>query len=128
MTDRPQQYPPSIELLKLWAKVSAKTGNTYFVGRLAGARVTVLPNTRKDDTNTHDYVVLLSQADPPSTKPQAPNPTDAPSLPLSTPAQTRPAANAYPARRPDDRGKKRVAGGGKIHQIQGEEIPFGSDR
>lgn len=44
MSDR--QYGPSIQLMKLWEKVSAK-GTRYFVGRLAGAKITILPNRDK---------------------------------------------------------------------------------
>jgi hypothetical protein len=54
-------FPPSIELCKLWRKVSAK-GNEYLIGRMAGARITVLPNRNKNADTDADFVVLLSAA------------------------------------------------------------------
>jgi hypothetical protein len=44
-------------------KVSAK-GTRYFVGRLAGAKITMLSNRDKASDADADWVILLSQAEP----------------------------------------------------------------
>jgi hypothetical protein len=57
MSDR-KPFPESIELTRLWKKVSQRTGKEYLVGRLAGARITILPNRNKTSDTDADYVVL----------------------------------------------------------------------
>lgn len=132
-----QTYGPSIELTKLWAKTSAKTGLVYYVGRLSGARVTILPNRNKTDEpgNNHDMVVLLSQADatpksgvqqplPFNQKPPSrPDPEDTP--PWDPQPAAKPYGRAYGARQPADRFKKRV-GGGRTELVD-DIVPFGAE-
>ncbi len=56
--DTRQSRPPLVPLARMWAKQSAK-GTTYYVGRMGGARVMLLENTRRQnaDDNTHTLVV-----------------------------------------------------------------------
>ena len=62
MSERPP-FGPSIVLTKLWAGVSPK-GTPRLAGRLAAARITVVP-ARDCETDTDPaHVLMLSQADP----------------------------------------------------------------
>jgi hypothetical protein len=128
------QFGPSIELTRLWQKTSQKTGAVYYVGRLAGARVTILPNRNKVAETDHDMVVLLSQAD----AAPKPSPTPGPSLPFPDlapdppPAEVPPwedhpprAASPFQPRqpRPGDRFKKPPPRGQKTKLVD-NEMPF----
>jgi hypothetical protein len=79
-------YGPSIQIARFWEKTSAKTGLVYYVGRLGPSRITILPNRNKTEEpeNSHDMVVLLSEATPAQPRPVAQ--TGHPVLPLAPPA------------------------------------------
>jgi hypothetical protein len=53
-------FAPSFELTKLYEKVSAR-GTKYFVGRLGGARVTLLPSDPTED-GTPVWRLLVQEA------------------------------------------------------------------
>jgi hypothetical protein len=53
-------FAPSFELTKLYEKVSAR-GTKYFVGRLGGARVTLLPGDPTED-GTPVWRLLVQEA------------------------------------------------------------------
>jgi hypothetical protein len=51
---------PRVLLTGLWAKES-KAGNTYYVGRLGQARLTILKNKDKQGEGEPDYLVFLQE-------------------------------------------------------------------
>jgi hypothetical protein len=54
-------FPPSFELTRLYEKTSAK-GTRYFSGRLAGARITLLPTEETSDDGAAIWKLLIAQA------------------------------------------------------------------
>ena len=55
------ERPPSVLLTKLYRKQS-KTGSTYFVGRLAAARVVLVKSKDLADEGAEIWQLLLSEA------------------------------------------------------------------
>jgi hypothetical protein len=54
-------YPQSFQVAKLFRRKSEK-GNTYFVGRWGGARVTVLKSKETTDDGTEVWALMLGEA------------------------------------------------------------------
>lgn len=107
MSDR--QYGPSIQLTKLWEKVSEK-GTRYFVGRLAGAKITMLPNRDKTSDTDADWVILLSQAEPYTPRTQAGQPPEPVSRDSGADARSQAAMPLKQPRAPARRSRSRYAG------------------
>ncbi len=63
-----------IRAAKLWAKVSAKTGGTYYVGRMGGCRVLVLENRDRQGDDEPTHWLLLGAAEAGQEWPQARRP------------------------------------------------------
>jgi hypothetical protein len=72
--------PPSFVLTRLYRKKSEK-GNTYFTGRLGGARIVLLRSDATGDDGTEIWSLLISEApkrdneagqrqEPPNTQPE----------------------------------------------------------
>src|SRR5262245_16901869 len=53
-------YPPSFPVCKLYKKTSAK-GNTYFVGRWGGARITLLQSDETTEDGSEVWHLMMSQ-------------------------------------------------------------------
>src|SRR4051812_48623307 len=60
-----------IKAAKLWAKVSAKTGGTYFVGRMGGCRVLVMENRDRQGDGDPSHFLLLGDAEAGQERPPA---------------------------------------------------------
>lgn len=56
--ERKGALPPMIEAARLYEKVSAK-GVAYYVGRLGGLKVLVLPK-KADDAGEHSHVLMVT--------------------------------------------------------------------
>jgi hypothetical protein len=54
-------HPPSFPLTRLFRKKSEK-GNTYFTGRLAGARLVLLKSNDTSDDGGEIWTLLISEA------------------------------------------------------------------
>lgn len=65
MADRPAS--PLLPACKLWQKAS-RSGTVYYVGRLGGLRVLVLPNSRRETDGDHTHTMMFAEA-PPTTRP-----------------------------------------------------------
>ena len=73
-----------IKAAKLWAKVSTKTGGTYYVGRMGGCRVLVLENRDRQGKDEPTHWLMLGDAEAgqerpqarPERRPQSPDPGD----------------------------------------------------
>jgi len=50
-----------IPACRLWEKLSAK-GNRYLIGRLGGARVLVMPNTRPESGDDSTHTLFFTDA------------------------------------------------------------------
>jgi hypothetical protein len=62
-----QQFAPSFAAAKLYRKTSAK-GGTYYVGRLGGAKVTLLKSNEVAENGDEVWSLMLSEATPYQTK------------------------------------------------------------
>ena len=60
-----------IKAAKLWAKTSAKTGGTYYVGRMGGCRVLVLENRDRQGEDEPTHWLMLGDAEAGQERPQA---------------------------------------------------------
>jgi hypothetical protein len=58
-----------IKACKLWARVSAKTGGTYYVGRMGGCRVMVMENRDRQGDDDPSHFLLLGDAEKPPERP-----------------------------------------------------------
>jgi hypothetical protein len=58
-----QSYAPSFAAAKLYRKTSAK-GSTYYVGRLGGAKVTLLKSNEVAENGDEVWSLMLSEAAP----------------------------------------------------------------
>jgi hypothetical protein len=58
-----QQFAPSFAAAKLYRKISAK-GGTYYVGRLGGAKVTLLKSNEVAENGDEVWSLMLSEATP----------------------------------------------------------------
>ena len=73
-----------IKAAKLWAKTSAKTGGTYYVGRMGGCRVLVLENRDRQGEDEPTHWLMIGDAEAgqerpqvrPERRPQSPDPGD----------------------------------------------------
>jgi hypothetical protein len=92
---------------KLWEKVSAK-GNRYLVGRMGGARILVMENTRPEDGDTSTHTLMFAEA--PS---RATTGRQAASSEPSHPTSPRPAVQRDRPRRESPR-----------QQIEDDVVPF----
>jgi hypothetical protein len=76
-----------IRAAKLWAKTSAKTGGTYYVGRMGGCRVLVLENRDRQGEDEPTHWLMIGDAEAgqerpqawPERRPQSPDPGPGPS-------------------------------------------------
>jgi hypothetical protein len=59
-----------IKAAKLWARVSAKTGATYYVGRMGGCRVLVLENRDRKGADEPSHFLFLGDAEAGQEQPQ----------------------------------------------------------
>ena len=64
-------FTPSIKLCRVLEKTSA-TGNTYFVGRLGAARITMLKSRELGDDGDAQWDILIQEATEP-TRSKAPH-------------------------------------------------------
>jgi hypothetical protein len=100
--------PPLFEACRLWKKTSA-SGHTYLVGRMAGVRVLVMANRKRDGEDAPTHVLLFGSAD------NQPRPTHAAQPParpahghashqarMTLPARPRPDGHGGKVRIPDD--------------------------
>ena len=60
------EYPPSVQLCRLYEKTSKTTGNQYLVGRLGSAKIVVLKSKDTGDDGGPIWNVLVSEAPPKS--------------------------------------------------------------
>src|SRR5918911_2922286 len=68
-----------IRAAKLWARTSAKTGGTYYVGRMGGCRVLILENRDRQGEDEPTHWLMLGDAEAgqerdPARRPQARRP------------------------------------------------------
>ena len=59
--DRPNS--PMISAARLWAKVSAKTGRQYLVGRWGGCRVLIFENADRKGDDEPSHLLMLAEAE-----------------------------------------------------------------
>ena len=58
---RESKGPPPFVVCKLWAKTSGK-GDRYLTGRMAGARVLIMPNRDRNGDDDASHVLMLAEA------------------------------------------------------------------
>jgi hypothetical protein len=84
-----------IRAAKLWARTSARTGGTYYVGRMGGVRVLILENRERQGEDEPSHFLFLGDAEVgqeqpqarPERRPQAPASGDAPGKGPARPAE-----------------------------------------
>src|SRR4051794_22901142 len=109
-----------IKAAKLWAKVSAKTGGTYYVGRMGGCRVLVLENRDRKGEDEPTHWLLLGDAEAGQERPQARS--------EQRPQGPPPGDAAKPSARPQERGSsyRRPANGAR-RAPAADDAPFYDD-